>query len=194
MRVIVRGVADKTNYTLSPNDPLQPTALNRDSKGLRVEGGFRFDITSLLYGEVRAGYFQRNYADPTLEDTSGLSFGADLLWNVTPLTTLKVGADRRVDEAASTTIAGNRTTQFDASVDHELLRNLILSGDFMYRRIAPLGPLRASDEFYARAGARILLNRQLSIRASYRYAKRNSNVAARAFSENRAMLAAVLTF
>jgi hypothetical protein len=194
MSVILRTTLDKINYRLDPNDPAQPLRLDRDSKGFRTEGGFRFDLSSLLYGEVRFGYYKRSYADAKLVPTSGLSFGADLLWNVTPLTSIRVGADRRVDEAASITIAGNRATEFELSVDHELQRNVILSANGRYADIKPLGPLGASKEYYGGASARLLVSRRLSLRARYQYSKRSSPVVGRAYHENHGLLSAILTF
>lgn len=193
MGLILRGTADSFNATLPANDPLQPGNLDRDSNGIRIEGGLRFDLTSLLYGEIRVGYLKRDYNDPRLRDASGVSFGADLLWNVTTLTTLRFSADRRIEESASTTTVGNRTTDFSASVDHELLRNLILSTGVRYVMIDPLGAEGSSDEFYANAGARLRISRQLSFRAGYRYSQRTSSVTGRDYTENRGYLTVHLT-
>lgn len=192
--VIARGTVDRINYTLSADSPLQPGNLDRDSSGVRLEAGFRFELTSLLYGEVRGGYFKRSYSDARLQDTSGVSFGGELLWNASPLTSLRISADRRVEEAASTTIAGNLTTDLQASVDHELRANLVLSANVRHVNILPLGDLRASNELYAGAGARMWVSRQLSLRLRYRYADRNSPIAGRSFTENLATAGVQLTF
>lgn len=192
--VVLRANVDKVNYRLSPTDPRQPLGLDRDSKGIQIVGGFRFELTRLLYGEVHAGYYKRNYADPLLRDSAGIAFGGDVLWNVTTLTSLRVGADRRIDEASSTNIAGNRTTEVQVSVDHELKRNLILSADARQAWIQPLGPEASSRQFQAGAGARLLMSRQLSVRGGYRYAKRTSPVAGRAFREKLGSISALLTF
>lgn len=192
--VLVRGSVDKRSYPLPANSPLQPGGLSRDSSGARIEAGLKLDLTSLLYGEVRVGYMRRDYSDPAYIDTSGLSFGADLLWNVTPLTSVRFGADRSVDEASSTTIAGNRRTQFDLSLDHELLRNLILTAATSYARIEPLGPVPNSSSYLARLDARYLLSRQVSMRAGYLFNKRTSASVDRRFRENRLSGGLTLTF
>jgi len=192
--VIARGTADKVDYSLAASDPLQPGNFNRDSNGLRVEAGFRFELTSLLYGDVRAGYFKRDYSDPRLQGTSGVSFGGDLLFNVSALTTLRASADRRVDEAASTTIGGNRTTELQLSIDHELFRNVVLSANLRHLDIVPLGPLQSSKEFYAGAGGRWQFSRQLSLHLGYRRAQRRSPGIGRAFRENLGTADVQLTF
>lgn len=194
MAAIVRSTVDRVDYVLAASDPRQPVNLDRNSRGVRVEGGLRFDLTSLLYGEVRAGYLSRDYADPRLQDASGTSFGADLLWNVTPLTSLRLAADRRIDEAASTTIVGNRVTTVGATVDHELRRNVILTLQGERSDIEPIGGLGTARDLFASASAKYFANRQLSLRAYYRYGRRTAPVAAIGFEENRVSVGAYLTF
>jgi hypothetical protein len=192
--LLLFGAADRSNYTLSARDPLQPGGLNRDSSGGRIEAGVKLSLTSLLYGQLRAGYLVRHYADPRFPGASGTSFGADILWNVTPLTTLKVTADRRVDEAFTTNVAGNRVTELTGGVDHELLRNLILSGSLRYADIEPLGPVGTSSEVGGRVGAVYLADRRLSLRANYAWGERSAVDPARTFHENRGTVGAQLAF
>lgn len=194
IRAIARAMFDRIDYTLPADDPRQPAHLRRDSRGLRVEAGLRFELTTLLTGEARVGYLRRDYRSPQLRDTSGPSFSADLLWNVTGLTSLRFSADRRVDEAASATIAGNRVTELGLAADHEYRRNLILSAGVRHLTIAPLGPSPTSREVRADAGARLLVSRRLSVRVSYRFADRNSADASHAYRENRLSLATLVTF
>ncbi|MEH3045534.1 outer membrane beta-barrel protein [Sphingomonas adhaesiva] len=191
---LVRGTAQRNAYPDDGPTATQPLALIRDSRGARVEGGFRFELTSLLYGELRAGYLSQRYSDPRLSSANGLSFGGDLLWNVTPLTSIRVTADRRVDEAAQVNVAGNQVTELTTSVDHELLRNLILSGYLRYSDLQPIGPIAGSHELGGRLGARYLVNRRLSLRATLSHQLRTSPVQGFGFTENRGLLSAQLTF
>lgn len=194
LAVLLRGSVDKHSYSLAATSPLQPGGLNRDSSGGRIEAGLQVNVTSLLYGEARVGYLKRDYSDPAFRDVSGLSFAVDLLWNVTPLTSLKFGADRSIDEASSTTIAGNRRTQFDLSADHELLRNLILSLAGSYGRIEPLGPVSLSSFYRGSFDARYLMSRRVSFRAGYLFNKRTAPTSDYRFRENRFTASAILTF
>lgn len=192
--LLLSGTVDKRSYALPASDPLQPGNVDRDSSGGRIEAGVRLSLTSLLYGQIRAGYLVRHYVDGTLRDASGASFGADVLWNVTPLTSVRLSADRRVDEASSATIAGNRVTELSTTVDHELLRNVILTGVLRYADIAPLGPAPSSTEFGGRLAGRYLANRRLSLRGSYNYGQRLSDVPGRQYHENRGTLEVLLAF
>jgi len=183
----VRVQGEKRTYDLRPGDPgFDPfTLTDRSSKGLRAEAGLGVELTSLIYGNIRLGYLRQNYADPKLRDVSGLSYGADILWNVTPLTSFKLKAERRVDETSSQTTAGNLRSEFTAGVDHELLRNLILSAETRYARINPAGLSPKSREYEAKIGARYLMpNRFIELRAGYSYEKRTSDNSQIRFSSN----------
>lgn len=183
----VRVQGERRTYDLRPGDPgFDPfTQTDRSSKGLRAEAGLGVELTSLVYGNVRLGYLLQDYADPTLRDVSGLSYGADLLWNMTSLTTFKLTAERRVDETSSQTTAGNLRSEFKAGVDHELLRNLILSAEGRYARINPAGLSPKSREYEARIGARYLMpNRYVELRAGYAFEKRSSDNVAIRFNSN----------
>ncbi|EIZ78471.1 hypothetical protein WSK_2915 [Novosphingobium sp. Rr 2-17] len=194
IKAIGRVTVSKTNYTLAATSPLQPSGLDRDSKGVRIEGGLRFELTSLLVGEARAGYLTRDYADPRLRDTSGFSFGADVLWNVTQMTSLRLKAQRRIDEAASVNIAGYRVTEFALTADHELRRNLIVSAGVRQATLSPLGPQDDSHEFAADVAARLLMSRRVSMRVNYRHAQRTSPQGGNSYRENRLGATLRLTF
>ncbi len=108
----VRVQTEKRTYDLRPGDvgfdPITQT--DRSSNGLRAEGGLGLELTSLIYGNIRLGYLKQNYADPLLKDVSGLSYGADILWNVTPLTSFTLTAERAVDETSSQTNSPRAST------------------------------------------------------------------------------------
>lgn len=188
----VRVQGEKRTYDLRPGDVgFDPITLtDRSSKGLKAEAGLGLELTSLIYGNIRLGYIKQNYADPKLRDVSGLSYGADLLWNITPLTSLKFTADRAVDETSSQITAGNLRSEFTANVDHELLRNLILSAGGRYARINPAGLSPKSREYEAKIGARYLLpNRFMELRAGYSFEKRASDNQIIQFSSNNFFIA-----
>ena len=190
----VRVSADRRRYDLRPGDPgFDPfTQTDRSSNGLRAEAGLGLELTRLIYGNIRVGYLRQKYADIKLRDTSGLSYGADILWNVTPLTTFRLTADRSVDETSSQTTAGNLRSEFTAKVDHELLRYVILSAGARYARINPAGPTARSREVEANVGVRYLMNRYMELRGGYSYEKRSSNANVIRFSSNRVFVGLTL--
>lgn len=191
--LVVRGQVDRLNYTNA--DP-GPNELDRDSTGYAVEGGVRLQLTNLLFGEVRVGYLERQSDDPLLPNASGLSFGANLQWDVTPLTTLRLFADRQVEESGSLFNSGNIRSQARLSVEHELLRNVILDGELELARIDSVGQFNEqADQYRVRAGVTWLVNRRLRIfgRVS-RFDRAGSEGFFRDFNANRVSIGARLVF
>lgn len=190
----VRVQGERRTYDLRPGDPgFDPfTQTDRSSTGFRAEAGLGLELTRLIYGNIRAGYMRQNYKDIKLRDTSGLSYGADILWNVTPLTTFRLTAERSVDETSSQTTAGNLRSEFTAKVDHELLRYVILSGGIRYARINPAGLTPNSREYEGNLGVRYLMNRYMELRGGYSYEKRSSKANVIRYSSNRVFVALTL--
>ncbi len=172
---VVQVSADKLHYNNAP-PPVLGAVANRDTSGYRVEGGLILELSSLIYGDVRIGYLHRNTADPTIKNVSGLSFAANVLWNVTPLTSVRLIANRSVEDSVSRIVAGNLRSQGTLTVDHELLRNVLLNASVRYANISPIGPVSDSQELEFRAGATYYLNRRFGLRASYRLYDRSSKV------------------
>lgn len=185
-RIVIVGEIERRRYKLRPGDiRYDPSTLSDQSAdGFRIEAGVSREITSLLTGTIRIGYIRYDYADPRLRDIGGLSYFGDLNWNVTRLTTITAAASRRLDETTSPVTAGNLRDEARLSVDHELLRRLILSADVRYASIRPSNTFATSREFEASAGAHYYLNRNLRLEAEIRHSGRASADRSIAFRAN----------
>lgn len=174
--LIVSGSYDDEHYSVRSDSPvfLDDTFLNRDSHGYNVQGGVTLELTRLIFGTIQVGYLTRDYEDPRLNDFSGLSYNADVLWNVTPLTSVRFRASRSVQDTSSFLIAGNTRSDFRVSVDHELYRYVIVSGEAAYGRFRPNGIGIGGDEYYVGARARYLLDRRYTLSGGIRHARRTS--------------------
>jgi len=164
-------------YSFRPGSPgfINGTSLNRNSSGVSIQGGITLELTRLLYGTVQIGYINRNYRDVRLQNFSGLSFDGNLLWNVTGLTTLRLRASRSIEDTSSPQVAGNLRSDVRFYVDHELYRNIIVSGDLGYGRFRPNGIGFGGDEYTAGINARYLINRRFSVVGGARYSARSSD-------------------
>ncbi|MEL7198582.1 MAG: outer membrane beta-barrel protein [Pseudomonadota bacterium] len=133
-RFYVQGSVDKRDTQLAPlfEEFVVVDFVDRSSDGYRLEVGYGQQVTELLYLDVRAGYLQQSFDDPALNTIDGLSFEADVLWNVTPLTSVLLSAQRRVDETLNPRFTGLLRTEGRVAVEHELLRNLVLTGRIGY--------------------------------------------------------------
>lgn len=101
---------------------------SRDSKGYTVSGGVNFELTALVRGDIAVGYLNEEKDDSFFADVSGLSVDAQMEWFPTRLTTVNFNAGRRVVDVGAFESPSALETRFGAGVDHELRRNIILSG------------------------------------------------------------------
>jgi hypothetical protein len=157
-------------------------AIDRNSEGYEIVVGSDFDLTGLITGTAYVGYLTRDFDNAAFEDISGPSFGLDVYWAVTQLTTVRLSGSRSIQE---TTAAGARErTRLGLGADHELLRNLIVSADLSYQNDDFTG-VAQEDRFYSLdVEATYILNRNLYTRAGYAFETRESNVAGRDYDNN----------
>ena len=153
--------------------------LDRDSDGWEFAAGVELDLGGLVFGELFAGYRRQAYEDAGLRSIKRPSFGAALDWNVTPLTTVSGRVSRTVQETVLDA-SGVLATQAEASVAHELLRNLVLAvtADYTvnnYRVIGRQGR-HEGDIWGGEIGIRWLTKRRLHLDLSYRYETRDSTL------------------
>ncbi len=168
---------DRARFDLRPGKPgfINGTTLNRNSSGFSVLGGVTLELTSLVFGTVQLGYRKRNYADPRLSTSSGLSYSADVLWNVTQLTSLRFRAAQTYEDSSALQLAGNTRNDFRILADHELYRYVIISADAGFSKFSPDGPGIGGREYNFGVGGRYLINRRFSLTGGLRYASRDSS-------------------
>jgi hypothetical protein len=136
-----------------------------NSDGRTLSAGVRMSLTGLLSGEVTVGQFERDYAT---ESVSGVAFASNLEWFATPITTVSLNARRNVDETGASGAATYVTSDFGVRVDHELRRNISLSGGIGRTQRDYEAPTDREDEVtYADIGVEYLLNRRVAVEGRY---------------------------
>lgn len=148
----------------------------QDSTGWGISIGTEVDFTGLLFGEASVGFIRRDYDDGDLDDINGPGASVNLTWNVTTLTSILFDASSAIVETTQFGASGNLRSTAGVEVQHELLRNLILIGRLGFQRDDFEGIDRTDHTFRARASARYLLNRNLSLDGGYEFATRDSDV------------------
>jgi len=140
------------------------TALHyeRSSSGYGGAIGTDFNIDRLITGRVYAGWQTQRYQDPRLPAIAGPNFGVSVLWNVTQLTSVKLSGSRQELETILAGSSGVWDTTVEASVEHELRRNLVLTVGVAYDGDVYQGIAQTDDRFDATASARWTLNRNFS--------------------------------
>ena len=155
--------ANVREYRLSP----PAVGLNRDSQGFDSGVGARFDLSRLVFGEVSVGYFQQHYDDSRFAEVGGPSALGKATWLVTPLTTLSFNVERSVQDAQDVRARNFVTLNGSASIDHELLRNVLLNARLGVYRDTYEGIDRKDDHYLLQARATWLVNRRLGLSLRY---------------------------
>lgn len=189
---------NEQDQTLLHPDLANPTILNpegsarRNSMGYEVDVGTAIEVTRLITAEIYAGFLHQEYQSPLFPNVNGIAFGGNLLWNITPLTSIKGSFSQSVAETTlvnfdpATATAANplgaqaasssRETNLQLTVEHELLRNVLLTGSVGYVRDDYRGINRIDNTYGSDIGARYLMNRNIRLTADVSYSKRDSSV------------------
>lgn len=176
----IRGAWNTVNYSSAVDN----NGFNRDSNGYEVVAGTRIDFSGITFGDVFAGYRRQIYDDARLQTVSGPTFGGLITWNVTGLTTVKGSITRSVEESTLANASGFFATEYKATVDHELLRNLLIGASLSALVDDYKGISRTDNYYRGGAYARYLMNRNLYLTARYDYEKRDSNAAGADYARN----------
>jgi hypothetical protein len=144
----------------------------RNSFTWEAQSGVQYDFDGLWQGRFLAGYRERNYDEPGLKALSGPAFEGQLTMVPSQLTTISFAVQRSIEESIRESSVSYTRTAGRFTVDHELLRNVIVSGT-----------ARAEQRKYPRGGgtvadviglleARLLLNRNIALIGSYQHTER----------------------
>ncbi|MFZ4763275.1 MAG: outer membrane beta-barrel protein [Alphaproteobacteria bacterium] len=158
--------------------------IDRGSDGYVVEVGSKIELGELAFADLGVGYLQQNYDRKQFNDISGLSVTADAYWNVTQMDTITAKLHRSVAETTVAGASGTTITSFGLGIDHELMRNVILSAGADYSHSQYEGLTREDDVYGITLGGKYLINRNLSVGAEYKYDDRSSDKAVDEFSRN----------
>lgn len=188
--VVLRNVTSR--YTTRPAG-----FVNRDSSDNSVLTGLDYDGGGLWRYRLLAGYEVRTFSSPTLKTIQAPVAEAAVIFSPTGLTTVTGSLTRRIQDSADESTVGFTETAARLVVDHEYLRNVLLTanGQATFAEYSQGGG--SQTQFFAGAGATWLVNRNVSLAATYEFTKLNSSGSVRlangftlssGYSENRYLL------
>ncbi len=172
---------NQTEYDASLDD----LGFNRESDGFALQAGMVVDLTGTVFLNFLVGVFEQSFDDTRLSDIDGSTFRAGVEWSATPLTTVTAAVSRSVEETTLTGTSGVLRTAAALGIDHELLRNLIISADVSNVIEDFRGVARDDRTLDFSAGAQFLLHPRIVAEFGVNVTTRDSDVAAQDFDRNR---------
>lgn len=167
--LIFAGQYDTIDYRSSPLG-------DRNSSGYRLESGIGLRITHSIVGDVRVGYLHRNNENPVYPDLSGFSFYANLAWTPTRLLSVRMTANRDIENSVTLNSPGNLRSTAQIRASYELMRQLIVTPGFRFSRVTAIGIGGSNNEEEATLQAVYRFNRQFSLTGKYRYFNRSAGL------------------
>jgi len=165
------AIYDERTYSLQP----PAVTLARDSEGYELLAGANFDITNLVRGEIGVGYVNQDYDNASLPSVEGVGLRGNVEWFPTQLTTVSFGASRTVEDSTVTGSSGYLSSNFTVNIDHELMRNVILSANALYAEDDYEGIDRTDDRLGAGLGVTYYVNRYVGVSGTYNYLEQNTS-------------------
>lgn len=189
----LQGTIDRVEYDNSKEDG----GPQRNSDGLEIVGGAAFDLTGSSRGEIYGGYMKRSFDSETMGEIDGIKFGAELLWNVSGLTSFTGSIKRSIDETTVggedangvfTNSSGITSTLFFGRVEHELRRNVLLNAQASYTKQNFERTVREDDLINFGVGAKYLLNPNVNVNVGYDYSYRDTTTQGQDYSRHAFMV------
>jgi len=164
LKPFVEGGADTRVHDIA----VDRFGLQRDSNGWYAKAGTTFEFSRKLTGEISLGWLDRTYKDPTLNELSGLTLDASLVYAMSALTNIKFNAATVAAETTVPGTAGVFTRNAGVEVEHAFRRWLVGSLKFNYGFDDYVGSNRKDDRFSIGAAITYKINRIAQIKAEVR--------------------------
>lgn len=174
------------------NAERDPSGFEQNSHGYEVDAGSAVGLGQIVNGEAYVGYFQQDYdAAGTVNSggvrygnsPSGVTFGGNVLWNVTPIDSIRGAVARSVQETILEPASSFVESDVSVTGEHELLRNVILTANLTYSNQAFQGVTRTDNIYSGGLGGRYLINKDLSAGLNATYSDRNSDVSGQSYKQ-----------
>ncbi len=152
----------------------------KDSNGFHVATGAAVEITGAVKGELAVGYLEQNYDNDALYDPiESVALSGGLLWLPTKLTSVGLDISQEVVESAALNSSGYLSTGVNATLEHEVKRNVVLFGGAGYQLDqfeSGSNAGREDDVLSARAGAKWWVRRGVAIGGQWAVEDRDSSL------------------
>lgn len=136
------------------------------SDGYALRTGARFEMTRLITGEASVGYGKQTPKDNGLKPVEGALVDAAVAWTPTGLTTVRLSATSALQETTLQDASGVLSRNVALSVEHNLRRNLSVTGRASLDRADYKGTGRTDDTKTVSLSTEYRLTRELALTGS----------------------------
>jgi len=161
----------------------------RSSDGYDAIVGLSTDITSKLQGEAYVGITERSYDAASLGDIDEPTFGGNLVYRPSALTSVQVGLVRSIEETTLSNASGFVQTAISGRVEHAVRENVLLGADLLVAQNEYEGGSLDREDDIVRAGvdARYDFNDNVAASLGYEITERDSTQSGADFTRGRFM-------
>jgi hypothetical protein len=201
----------RVDYALSPNVSVYvdgemnhrkyevlSVASQLNSKGSFLALGTSFDLDKLARGEIEIGSMNQTYKyQPSLGKQTATYVNGKVEWYPTELTTVTFNAGSNITDSPIAGFVSAVATNSGVSVDHELLRNLILSAKIGGSKYDFKGINRVDTTSNLSLAANYFLSRRVVLNVSYGHDElksRGAQAFPRPYTDNRLQAGIVLKY
>lgn len=163
---------------------LDDSGVARSSEGSAFGVGIRLQPTGKLNGEVMLGREERRYQSSQFADNQRFWARSTLEWNPTGLTTVSLDYETRIDETTSSSTAGVEVDEIGLRIDHELLRNVVISVERRMSNETYVAATREDDIARWFGSIDYLVSNRLRIAFEVAANDRDSSASAQSYAEN----------
>ena len=147
---------------------------NRDATTFAALVGIDNAASSVWRTRLLVGYQARQFTSPALRATAAPIVEANVTWSPSGLTTITGSATRAIQDAAAEFTQSYTYNEVQLSIDHELLRNLLLRAYVDYQRADNQQGGGHETIEAAGASATWLMNRNMRLSGSYDYTTKHA--------------------
>lgn len=169
--------------------------LDRDAVGYEAMAGLAAEMNPLLRWRVLGGWGIRDYDQANVKSVTASLLEAQVTWLPTQLVTVYLTASRAIsDTVDSEEAAGRVDTTLKGRLEYEIARNVVISGELLYRQSDFAGADRLDRTYVGRLGVDYWLNKNLMFTFGYEHQDRQSSVQEFDLKQNKVTVGAKLRF
>jgi hypothetical protein len=158
-------------------------AVNSDSIVYDFAMGWNFDPSILTAGTGRIGITHRDFERSGDPDITSLLLENKLLWNATPLISMRSDAFVQTDDSQNEVGTGKIVAGIDFNVDYELFDNLVLTSGIGYQNDQFQGLERTDEILRYSLAAMYLIGEHYFIRGDLGFESRTSDNRAEEYND-----------